>query len=253
MTKYNSPALDKGLDIIEYLSKQAVEQSQTEIAHGINKKPNEIYRMLVCLEERGYITKGVVSGKYKLSLKLYYLAHRHPPLFAYRTAAFYPMQELSAFSRQSCHLSILNHDELLIVSQCSSPGPISLSVEVGSRFSLFGSTSGGIILSQLSLDDQMFYLGKNAEFTSLNDDEKTNYLNEIKLIADKGYDLKESETTRGVIDMAVPIYLPEINILSSLVVTILSGQVQELLSSDKILNKLKEAAQKIKINIGVDL
>ncbi|MCK5814971.1 MAG: helix-turn-helix domain-containing protein, partial [Flavobacteriaceae bacterium] len=105
MATYQSPALDKGLDIIEYLSLQAIAQSQTEIASGIERKPNEIYRMLVCLNERGYIVKNEVSGKYKLSLKLYYLSHRHPLLNSLRRAALYPMQELSEFSRQSCHLA----------------------------------------------------------------------------------------------------------------------------------------------------
>ncbi|MBJ6367701.1 IclR family transcriptional regulator [Snuella sedimenti] len=253
MTKYNSPALDKGLDIIEYLSMQAVDQSQTEIATGINKKPNEIYRMLVCLEERGYIIKSHVSGKYKLSLKLYYLAHRHPPLYALRSAAFYPMQELAGFSKQSCHLSILNFDELLIVSECSSPGPVSLSVEVGSRFPLFNSTSGRIMLSQLKEEEQLIYLNRNANFSDLNEVDKLDYLSEIKLVAEKGYDFKESETTKGVIDIGVPIYIPEINILGALVVTMLSGQVQELLGSDKILNKIKETVKSIKKNLGIDL
>lgn len=53
MQKYQSPALDKGLDILEYLSLNDTPQSQTEISHGTQKKPNQIYRMLVCLEERG--------------------------------------------------------------------------------------------------------------------------------------------------------------------------------------------------------
>ncbi|WP_242135641.1 IclR family transcriptional regulator [Aestuariivivens marinum] len=253
LSKYNSPALDKGLDILEYLSKKVVNESQTEIAMGINKKPNEIYRMLICLEQRGYIVKNDVSGKYKLSLKLYYLAHRHPPLYALRTAAFYPMQDLAAFSRQSCHLSILNHDDFLIIAQCSSPGPVSLSVEVGSRFPLYNSTSGRIILSQKTDKERLFYLNKFEKYKGLTKIEKTNYLKGIKLIADRGYELMESETTKGVIDVGVPIYIPEINILGALVVTMLSGQVQELLGSDKIINKIRETAKLINFNLGVDI
>ncbi|WP_242132502.1 IclR family transcriptional regulator [Aestuariivivens marinum] len=251
-SKYNSPALDKGLDILEYLSKQAVDQSQTEIAMGIDKKPNEIYRMLVCLDERGYIMKNQVSGKYRLSLKLYYLSHRHPPLYTLRTAAFYPMQDLAAFCKQSCHLSILNHDNFLIVAQCSSPGPVSLSVEVGSRFPLYNSTSGSIILSQLKKEEQLIYLKKDVDFNQLPQAEKDHYISEINLVTNKGYYIKESETTKGVIDIGFAIYIPEINILGALVVTMLSGQVQELLASDKILKKIEEAVKSIKTNLGIN-
>ncbi|HET8830326.1 MAG TPA: helix-turn-helix domain-containing protein, partial [Pelobium sp.] len=76
-TKYQAPALEKGLDILEYLSSQSVPVSQTEIAGNLNKSSNEIYRMLVCLEDRGYIIRDQVSSKYKLSLKLYHLSHQH--------------------------------------------------------------------------------------------------------------------------------------------------------------------------------
>ncbi|MBJ6368629.1 IclR family transcriptional regulator [Snuella sedimenti] len=252
MTKYNSPALDKGLDIIEYLSEQAIDQSQTEIALGVNKKQNEIYRMLVCLEERGYIVKNQVSGKYKLSLKLYYLAHRHPPLYSLRIAALYPMQKLAAFTRQSCHISILNHGEFLIISQCSGPGPVSLSVEVGSKFPLYGSTSGYIILSQLSKEEQLQYLKRDSRFVDLTEKEKSLYFEEIDLIKEKGYLINESQNAKGVIDIGVPIYIPEINVNAVLAVTILSGQLLELLDSDKIINKLFEAVANIYKNLGIN-
>ena len=71
-SKYQAPALDKGLDILEYLASQSVPLSQTDIATGIDKSPNEIYRMLMSLEGRGYIIRDEISGKYRLSLKLFY-------------------------------------------------------------------------------------------------------------------------------------------------------------------------------------
>ena len=109
------------------------------------------------------------------------------------------------------------------------------------------------MLSQLKEEEQLIYLNRNAKFSDLDETEKTSYLSEIKLVAEKGYDLKESETTKGVIDIGVPIYIPEINVLGALVVTMLSGQVQELLGSDKILNKIKDTVKSIKKNLGVNL
>ena len=67
--KYQAPALEKGLEILEYLSQRATPLSQSEIANGIHKTPNEIYRMLACLEEKGYLIREEISGKYKISLK----------------------------------------------------------------------------------------------------------------------------------------------------------------------------------------
>ncbi|MGB5436146.1 MAG: helix-turn-helix domain-containing protein, partial [Maribacter sp.] len=128
-TKYNAPALDKGLDILEHLSDVGVPLSQAEIAQGIDRTPSEIYRMLICLEERGYLLRGSNAGKYRLSLKMYSLSHRHTPFDELKRVAHYPMQELSETTRQSCHLSILDNDRLLIIAQTRSPSAVSLSIE----------------------------------------------------------------------------------------------------------------------------
>ena len=47
MAQYHAPALDKGLDILEILSANVASQSPVEIASGINRSSNEIYRMLM--------------------------------------------------------------------------------------------------------------------------------------------------------------------------------------------------------------
>lgn len=41
---YQAPALDKGLDILEFLADAAVPQSQTQIAQGLGREPHEIFR-----------------------------------------------------------------------------------------------------------------------------------------------------------------------------------------------------------------
>jgi len=87
MAQYSAPALDKGLDILEFLSIQATPQSQVEISKGVDRSSNEIYRMLLCLEERDYLHRDSKTGKYSLSLKLYQLAHRHSPVDALKKAA----------------------------------------------------------------------------------------------------------------------------------------------------------------------
>ena len=251
MATYQSPALDKGLDIIEYLSLQAIAQSQTEIASGIERKPNEIYRMLVCLKERGYIVKNEVSGNYKLSLKLYYLSHRHPLLNSLRRAALYPMQELSEFSRQSCHLAVLDKGMVLIAAHTSSPCPVSLSVEVGSSFSLLESTSGIVFLSQLDKKNRLIELNKTENYKTASKVGKKKITDLIDNVSEKGYNIQESELTKGVIDIAVPISIPEINFIGSLVVTILSGQIQDILSSNNILDKMGSTINEIYKNLGL--
>lgn len=79
-SQYKAPALEKGLDILELLSAQAVGLNQKEIAQALGRSVNEIFRMLVCLKNRGYITQTEGSDRFELSLKMFELSHQHSPL-----------------------------------------------------------------------------------------------------------------------------------------------------------------------------
>jgi DNA-binding IclR family transcriptional regulator len=67
---YSAPALEKGLDIIELLSKSSLGFSQAEIAKELKRSVNEIYRMLNILVTRNYIELDLDSDRYKLTFKL---------------------------------------------------------------------------------------------------------------------------------------------------------------------------------------
>ena len=77
--KYRAPALDKGLDILEFLAASSVGLTQAEIAKGLGRGPNEIYRMLDTLVRRNYVTRTPDGDKYMLSLRLLVIANMHPP------------------------------------------------------------------------------------------------------------------------------------------------------------------------------
>src|ERR1035441_3836471 len=93
--RYRAPALDKGLEILEYLAGQRMPLTQLEIAEGLRRSSGEIYRMLLCLEERGYLAREAESGKFRLTLRLYELGHRHNPTMLLRRAARLPLEALA--------------------------------------------------------------------------------------------------------------------------------------------------------------
>ena len=77
---YSAPALEKGLDIIELLSKSSSGFSQAEIAKELKRSVNEIYRMLNILVARHYIELDTDTDRYKLTFKLLQLSSQHQPV-----------------------------------------------------------------------------------------------------------------------------------------------------------------------------
>ncbi|WP_422080577.1 IclR family transcriptional regulator [Ulvibacterium sp.] len=250
--KYSAPALDKGLDILEYLSKINVPASQLEIAEGIKKSSSEIYRMLVSLEDRGYIIRDTDSGSYRLSLKMYVLSHRHTPFDELKNIARYPMQTLSQKIKQSCHLSILYNNQLLVIFQVRSPSAVSLSIQEGTYFSLSMTTSGKVLLSQLPKSKRKEVLENDKVFRNWSKTEQTAFEKSLEQIKQDGYSYSKSKLTSGVTDVAVPIGSPDAELYSALAVSTLTSNLQEEINVNEILTNIKKAQSSIHISMGLD-
>src|ERR671937_231404 len=84
--RYAVPALDKGLDVLELLTREAAGLSLNEIARALGRTSSELFRMVVALARRGYIEQRD-GDRYILTLKLFELAHRHKPIKSLTAAA----------------------------------------------------------------------------------------------------------------------------------------------------------------------
>jgi DNA-binding IclR family transcriptional regulator len=144
---YSVPALEKGLDILEALAASPVPLSLAELARDLDRGSAEIFRMLVCLERRAYLRRDAVSGKYAPTLRLFELAHAHSPLRTLLEVAREPMREVTLRLRESCHLSVIERGQLLVIAREDSPESVRLAIEVGGRFDPRKTASGRLLRS----------------------------------------------------------------------------------------------------------
>lgn len=146
-SRYAAPALEKGLDILELFASESRGLTHSDVARRLDRTVGEVFRMLVCLEERGYICPVHPDGRYQLTLKLFELAHRHHPLNRLLTKARPLMHDVAQETGQSCHLAMLNNGEVVVVAQVDAPGPMGFSVSVGAKIDLLDTASGHVILA----------------------------------------------------------------------------------------------------------
>lgn len=251
--KYQAPALDKGLDVLEYLSAQSVPLSQSDIATGIGRTPNEIYRMLMSLEGRGYIIRDEISGKYRLSLKLFHLSHRHSPVDELRKAAQFPLEELADSIRQSCHLSILYMNQVMVITHAKSPGPIALSIEEGNLFPLPLTASGKVILAYMPEKERNATLKSNDIFKKYPKPKREEFLASLEQIKLNGAYFKPSELAEGVSDVSVPIGKEsQGGIIACLTISMLSTlNNAKTINTEEILAEASKCVKKIEARIGL--
>jgi DNA-binding IclR family transcriptional regulator len=195
---YAVPALEKGLDILEALAWARAPQSLTELARALQRTPSQLFRMLNVLERRGFIARDPVSERYRLTLKLFELAHTHSPVDHLLKVALQPMYELAEKIRESCHLCVLHNRMLVVVAQAESPEPVRLSVEVGDRVAPLRTASGRVLAAFLAPEELEQFLLADATYAEMKKKERVGLAAELGRIRKEGFLLAASSRRAGL-------------------------------------------------------
>lgn len=220
-TKYSVPALEKALDMIEHLSDAAVPLTQTQLARALGRQPGELFRMLTCLETRGYLRRDPVNGAYRLTLKLFELSRTHSPYEELLQAAVPLMRSLADEAMESCHLSVLHRNRVLVLAQEESPSPFRLSIEVGSIHSPVKTTSGRLLLAHLEPPECDKLLAADPDFAEFEPHARETFLERLKMVRERGCELTQGEVFVGGIDIGVLVGVPDSRIQAALTIATL--------------------------------
>lgn len=216
--RYRAPALEKGLDIIELLATSEEGLTLGAIAKALGRTSNEIYRMLDTLVRRSYV--GRDGDNYRLSLKVFALAHEHPPVRRLVADATPSIREFSLWSEQSCHLAVYDRGRVLIVAQFESPGYFGLAIRIGSRIGLVNTGSGRVLLAFADAAEREIML---AEREAVVDEAMPDNLARIlDRIRSRGYERMASQQIRGVVNLSVPVLGPNATALAVISVPFLN-------------------------------
>src|SRR5258708_39486640 len=116
-----TPALEKGLDILELFASTPEGLTVSEVARRLDRTVSEIFRMILCLEQRGYLAQSPNKERYHLTLRLFRLAQEHPPTKRLVTEALPVMHWLSHELRQACHLGIIDGGHCGLLAKVLTP------------------------------------------------------------------------------------------------------------------------------------
>ena len=207
--RYRAPALDKGLDILELLARQPQGLTRAEIVKEMDRNASEIYRMLERLVARQYVMRSMSGDRYALSLKLFTLAHMHPPMNRLVTQALPILEEFTRQAEQPCHMGVYDRGNVLITAQVNGPGTWGMTIRVGAHVGLVDTASGRVLLAfaDTSRTRQML-----AQHTALEGEvpiESNELLSALSVIREQGYFERDSLQTFGVADISCPILGPD--------------------------------------------
>lgn len=247
--RYHAPALEKGLDILELLADRPEGLAQSEIARALDRSVGEIFRMLACLVDRGYVTIQRPGDRYFLSLKLFELAHRHEPLQNLIGSALPLMRELADRVHQSCHLTIVESGHGVVVAQVNAPGEIGFSVRTGTLVNLLSTASGRVLLAFQPETDRKRILSiepgsREGIELRLQDDGM------LARVRERGYEDLASTCIRGVHDLAFPVLDPRACAVAAITMPFIERLDVEDVSLDDARDALGEVAARLSEALG---
>jgi DNA-binding IclR family transcriptional regulator len=243
---YSAPALEKGLDVIELLAHQPTGLTKSQIARELNRTVSEIFRMLLCLEDRGYIAQ-LSEERYSLTLKLFKLVQEHPPTERLIADALPVMRRLAHETLQSCHLGVLESDRVVILAQVNAPANVGFYVKPGSTVDLMEAASGYVILSHLDDAERERSLIEWSRSTGKKPPRDLE--GHLKRIRKAGYEKRASYLIKGVMNISFPVLDERGSAVGALTVPYIQYREPKK-NMDQMIHFIGKAATEISTAIG---
>ncbi len=204
-SQYSAPALEKGLDILELLADASAGLTQNQIAAQLGRSASELFRMVEVLERRSYVGRIAQGGAYQLTLKMFELAHRQPPVKRLLETALPRMQALARTTSQSNHLVVYHDHRILVMAQVDSPEAMGFSVRLGAHFPFRADRVSARVLAAFQTPEVRIAMTDEMLRNDPHPPSRTGLVRRIDTIRKRGFEEHVSETLPGITDLCFPI------------------------------------------------
>lgn len=198
-------SLTRGLAVLRGFSRQHATMSVTEVAKNAHLSRAAARRVLLTLEELGYVRSE--HARYSLRPKVLELGYAYLSSLYPWDSALPVMQMLSAEIDENCLAGVMDGTDVVCVARTTRK-PVSVSVPVGGRIPAFASSMGRVMLAHDDSDKLEAYLDR-VELRAYTPQTITSVEElraELERVRAQGWSLVEHELTPGVVGIAAPIY-----------------------------------------------
>ncbi len=220
--RYTVPGLERGLRILGEFSRREPELTAPELARRLGVPRSTVFRLLVTLENMGFVERTRDGRSYRLGLAVLRLG------FDYLGSQ--DMVELgrplleSLRDETGCAASLVVRDgrDVVYLHRAPSRSPFSTTVSVGTRLPAHATVLGHVLLGDLSLADlKALYPEKRLEARSASTPTDAGALFElVQRIRTRGWVLAEGFFESHICTVAAPVRDQEGRIAAAIGITI---------------------------------
>jgi len=248
--KYSVPSVDRALTIMELLADSRRGYSISEISRKLNLPKSSIHLLISTLDQRGYLQKNAISGKYRFGLKLISLSRTAIENLNIREEARPFLQLLMEQTGLTVHLAVLERNDVVIIDKVEGPGMFRLATWIGGRLDMNSSGVGKVLLAFLPENEVAAHLEANR-LVKHNENtiaSPSRLKRELARIRSLGYAFEDEEGEIGFRCVGAPIFDNENRVAAAISVAGTTSQIR-LDLSDKLGRMVKTAAANISTHL----
>ena len=209
-----SPARERGvlrsvtnaLAVLEAFSVERPELGVTELSHALGLGKSTVHRLLASLGARGYVRRNPQTERYSLGLKAFEVGSRATGRGGLRAAVAPSLQRLTAATKETVHLGILDDWDVVYIDKIESHQPLQMFSRVGRRAPLH-CTALGKALVAFQPDDilERFLRRRFKGYTPATLTDPRELRRELERVRAQGWALDDEEFAVGLRCIAAPL------------------------------------------------
>ncbi|NLE38838.1 MAG: IclR family transcriptional regulator [Pirellulaceae bacterium] len=247
------PAVARALDVIEYLADHTRPFGINELARQLKIPVNSVFRILKCLEARGYVETEGTAGGYQLSTRFFSLGMRLYTRFELRRRAQPHLETLCQQTGESAQIYQLDGDAAVVLDCITPEAPWFLQFVPGTRMELLHAAAlSKAILAFFDEDEICRLLPQSLQAATPNTiTDRDRFLVEAAEIRRTGLTYDHEEYVVGVYCVGAAVFDVHDNVVAGAGV---SGLVSRFHSEDlhRVEQQVLECARRISMDIGND-
>jgi DNA-binding IclR family transcriptional regulator len=250
--RYNIRVLDRAIRILELLS-DGKPRTPLEVSEGIGLSPSTTFRLLATLSYYNYTKRDERINQYRLGLACLELARAYQDSNDLRRVAIPELEALRDDVKETVHLCVLDHMEIVYVEKLSGLHAIGImSSRVGGRAPAHCTGVGKVLLAYAKPELVNGYFQKQglAQFTdtTITSLEELGY--ELSTIRKNGYAFDRGEHEHEVRCVAAPIFDISGEVVAALSISGPRDRMEPLQENLTLIEKAKQTAWRISRQIG---
>jgi DNA-binding IclR family transcriptional regulator len=191
---YSIQAVENALDVLEALSEIDDDVRISQLSEKLAMNKTSVFRLLATFENRGYVEREELSGKYRLGLSAYEIGQKFLSRMGLLRHSRPVAERLARGCNEAVYIAVRRGKEVLFLDIVDTTQKVKIVSLVGNRYPLDTTAAGQVLLAF------------NNANGSQDIDKSQSSINQLAEVSRQGYAQDSNALGDGIASVAAPLF-----------------------------------------------